>query len=69
MATNTEDPPTHRRDGVLEHLEGCPADRPESFRTRRPSTGELLSVDRCIACGGQLVTVIGQGPATSAEAS
>lgn len=59
-----EQAPTYRRTGVIEHLEGCPAtaERQESLVARRPSTGEVVRVDRCCDCGAQTVKVVGAGP-------
>lgn len=37
-----------------EHQDGCPADREESFETRRPN-GQVVVVTRCLLCGGQTV--------------
>jgi hypothetical protein len=37
-----------------EHLDGCPAERIETFSATRPS-GEKLVVVRCISCGGQAI--------------
>jgi histidinol phosphatase-like enzyme len=52
----------HRRADVIEHLVGCPARRTESIEARRPSTGELVRVDRCIDCGSQTSKVVGEAP-------
>ncbi len=62
MATKTD--PVYRRTGVIEHREGCPArqGRQETFEARRPSTGELVRVDRCVDCGEQTAKVIDAGP-------
>jgi hypothetical protein len=36
------------------HLDGCPANKQETFEAARPD-GERLVVVRCIECGGQAI--------------
>lgn len=45
---------TEVRVPAKEHQDGCPADREESFETKRPD-GEVVIVARCLRCGGQTV--------------
>lgn len=37
---------------VSEHLKGCPAERTESYKLRRPN-GDEVGMVRCIDCGAQ----------------
>lgn len=37
-------------EGQIRHLDGCPAERTESYPARRPN-GEEIAVARCIDCG------------------
>ena len=47
---------TKPRPVVVEHLRGCPApvDRIEQYETKDPA-GLLLSVTRCVECGGHTI--------------
>lgn len=56
MTTDARQKLLQRRAGVLQHSDGCPGDRIETIESRRPRTGELVRVDRCISCGEQIVT-------------
>lgn len=49
MATRKSSTPT------LEHRDGCPGNRTETYDTRRPG-GEAVTVTRCLDCGAALVT-------------
>lgn len=56
MATRTKDAPEMRE---RDHLEGCPAERVESFPNRKPPMGGMpardVIVTRCMDCGEQRV--------------